>query len=270
VVNIYPTGPDIGRRYLIGTTPLLVGRDEDCNIWLADPAVSRRHARVQPAVDGYYVVDAGSRNGTFVNDRRVAQQKLRDGDYLRVGSTIFRFLDQDNIEAAYHEEVYRLMIQDALTGLPNRRYLLEFLDQELARCERYHRSLGLVLLDVDHFKEINDEYGHLAGDAALRQLANRLRTRVRQGDVLARYGGEEFALAAVEADLEGAAHLAEDLRRLVQQSLFEHDGRSFALTISLGVAATRRDKVMDVARLIREADQRLYQAKRAGRNAAVA
>jgi diguanylate cyclase (GGDEF)-like protein len=270
LVNIYPAGPDRGRCYVIGPTPLVIGRDEGCDAWVGDPAVSRRHARVQPAMDGYYAVDFRSRNGTFVNEHRITKQKLHDGDYVRVGSTIFRFLDQANIEAAYHEEVYRLTILDALTGLPNRRYLLDFLDHELARWERYQRSLGLVLMDVDHFKEINDTLGHLGGDAALRQLADCLKARVRSGDLLARYGGEEFALALVEADLEGAAVVAEDLRRLIEQTSFQYQGRPFGLTISLGIAATQGGAQIDVARFFQQADQRLYQAKRAGRNAAVA
>jgi diguanylate cyclase (GGDEF)-like protein len=270
LVNIYPAGPDRGRCYFIGATPLLIGRDEGCNACLADPAVSRRHARLQPAMDGYYLVDAQSRNGTYVNDQPVTQHKLHDGDYVRVGSTIFRFLDRDNVEAAYHEEIYRLTILDALTGLHNRRYLHDILSLELARCERYGRALGFLLVDVDHFKAINNELGQLGGDAALRQLADCLRGRVRAGDVLARYGGEEFALVLLEAGAAEAAGVAEDVRRLVHEHVFVYEDRHFSLTVSLGVACTPGGESIEAGELIRRADARLYQAKRAGRNAGVA
>src|SRR5262249_23694512 len=151
--------------------PVVLGRGADCDIRINDHSVSRRHARIQPGADGYYAVDLQSTNGTFVNDVPASITKLKDGDYLRIGNCIYRFLMVGNVETEYHEEIYRLTIIDALTDIHNKRYLVEFLDRELARSARYSRPLALVLFDIDHFKRINDELGHLGGDFTLRELA---------------------------------------------------------------------------------------------------
>src|SRR5207247_3830386 len=138
--------------------------------------------------DGYYAVDLQSTNGTFVNDVPASICKLKDGDYLRVGNCIYRFLAGGNVEAEYHEEIYRLTIIDALTGIHNKRYLLEFLDRELARSARHHRPLSLVMLDIDRFKAVNDELGHLAGDFTLRELLSLAKEAIRKEELCVRYG----------------------------------------------------------------------------------
>src|SRR5690606_13043649 len=107
----------------------------------------------------------------------------------------------DNIEAAYHEEIYRMSIMDGLTGVHNKRHFLEFLERELAVATRQTAALSLIMVDIDHFKKINDTHGHLAGDAALKELCRRLRPRIRTTDLLARYGGEEFAVVLPATDL---------------------------------------------------------------------
>src|SRR5262249_43190695 len=147
---------------------------------------------------GVTVADLGSTNGTFLNDALVARAPLKDGDYLRVGNCIYRFLAGGNVEADYHEEIYRLTITDGLTQTHNKRYLLEFLDRELARSQRHTRPLSLVLFDIDRFKAINDELGHLAGDHVLRELAACVKAAVRREELFARYGGEEFAVVLPE------------------------------------------------------------------------
>jgi diguanylate cyclase (GGDEF)-like protein len=266
LVYIYPTGPGIGRRFPVEAAPLLLGRDDDCDIPLTDPSVSRRHAQLRPAEDGCYAIDLDSKNGTFVNDEPITVRRLRDGDYLRVGSSIFRFLDSGNIEAAYHEEIYRLTIQDVLTGLPNRRHLLEFVKRELVRSARYRRPLALVLLDVDRFKSVNDQLGHLGGDAALREMASLLRSLASPGDLAARYGGEEFALTLVESGPDAAHASAEQVRGAVERHAFTYAGRTFALTVSLGVAVETPTGPAEAEALLRRADEKLYEAKRAGGN----
>src|SRR5436309_3298454 len=163
VVHIYPTGPGMGARYALTDTPMVIGRGNDCDIRINDHSVSRRHARIQPGADGYYAVDLQSTNGTFVNDVPASICKLKDGDYLRVGNCIYRYLGGGNVEAEYHEEIYRLAIIDGLTEVPNKRYLLEFLNRELARSARHERPLSLLLFDIDHFKSVNDDRGHLCG-----------------------------------------------------------------------------------------------------------
>ncbi|HKI36442.1 MAG TPA: GGDEF domain-containing protein [Gemmataceae bacterium] len=266
LVHIYPTGPGMGSRYPLGDTPLVIGRGNESDIRINDNSVSRRHARIQPGADGYYAIDLQSTNGTFVNDTPASMYKLNDGDYLRVGNCIYRFLDSGNVEADYHEEIYRLTIIDGLTEIHNKRYLLEFLDRELARSERYQRPLALLLFDIDHFKGINDQMGHLGGDFTLRELAARVKGGIRKEELFARYGGEEFVVVLPETTREGAIHIAERIRGLVEAQPFVYENRDYVLTVSIGVATTTGEETLTPAELLRRADERLYQAKRDGRN----
>ncbi len=270
VVHIYPTGPGMGTRYALADTPVVLGRGNDCDIRINDHSVSRRHARIQPGVDGYYAVDLQSTNGTFVNDVPASICKLNDGDYLRVGNCIYRFLDGGNVETEYHEEIYRLTIIDALTETHNKRYLLEFLDRELSRSARYARPLALIMFDLDCFKAINEELGHLGGDFTLREMSACVKSCVRKEELFARYGGEEFIIVLPETNLDGAATVAERLRAMVERHPFCYEGKSFILTVSIGVAATDGSRPLSPSDLISEADQKLYEAKRQGRNRVVA
>lgn len=269
VVHIYPTGQGMGARYALGDTPIVIGRGNDCEIRINDHSVSRRHARIQPAADGYYAVDLQSTNGTFVNDVPASICKLKDGDYLRVGNCIYRFLTGGNVEAEYHEEIYRLTIIDALTETNNKRYLLEFLDRELARSARYERPLAFLMFDLDMFKQINDELGHLGGDFTLRELSACVKSVIRKEELFARYGGEEFAVVLPETNREGALSVAERIRSLIESHPFQYEGKSYHVTVSVGVAATNGDAALTPGELIRQADDRLYQAKRDGRNRVV-
>jgi diguanylate cyclase (GGDEF)-like protein len=266
LVCIYPTGPGMGTRYPLADKEVVLGRGSDCTIPLDDAALSRRHARIQPKEDGYVVFDLDSTNGTFVNQVRVRSVLLRDGDYLRCGRHLFRFLAGGNVEAEYHEEIHRLAIVDALTEIANKRYLLEYLERELARTCRHQRPLALILFDIDHFKKVNDERGHLAGDSVLRELANVLRPLIRREELLARYGGEEFAIVLHETNLEQARQTAERFRSAIAAHSFTFDGKTFSVTISLGVAATAGETALSPTGLIQLADERLYEAKHAGRN----
>ncbi len=195
--------------------------------------------------------------------------KLKDGDYLRVGNCIYRFLAGGNVEAEYHEEIYRLTIIDALTEIHNKRYFFEFLDRELARCARYGRPLALVMIDIDRFRTINEDLGHLGGDCTLRELAARLKKNVRKEELFARYGGEEFAVVLPETDRQGAVQVGERLRHAVECEHFRYEERTFPVTISLGVATTTGENVPSPSELIRDADEKLYQAKHDGRNRVV-
>ena len=267
LVYIYPTGPLMGRRCPLGSGPVVIGRSDECTLPTADASVSRHHARIEPRADGrYYATDLGSTNGTFVNDRLVAEAVLEDGDYLRVGNCIYRFLAGGNLEAEYHEEIYRLTVVDALTGVPNRRYFEEFLDREIARAARHRRPLALALIDIDHFKAINDGMGHLAGDLTLRQLAACVAGVTRRDELFARYGGEEFALVLPELDLPGAVAACDRIRHTVAGLECAFNGKRYRVTVSIGVGVLAGGEQVTTAELIRRADEMLYRAKESGRN----
>lgn len=264
LVIIY--GDDLGRRVPLGAEPTVLGRSSKCDVQLDQESVSRNHARIAREPNGAYVIyDLGSTNGTYVNDELIDEIVLRDGDQIKIGRTIFKFIVSGNMEAQYHEEIYRLMTVDGLTELYNKRYFNEALDREASRSRRYQRTFSLVLFDIDHFKSINDTYGHLAGDAVLRQLGALVRTRVRRDDVPARTGGEEFAVILPEVGRSGARHLAEKLRVAIESATFRFEGTTIPVTISAGVAEWTPES-SDPQELVKEADERLYEAKRGGRN----
>jgi diguanylate cyclase (GGDEF)-like protein len=265
LVMIY--GPALGQRWPL-ERELLIGRDEGCDLVVPLETVSRRHCVV--AIDGVEARarDLGSTNGTFVNECPVKGDEealLAPGDRLRAGGAIFKFLQGDHVEALYHEEIYRTMIVDGLTQAHNRRFLLEFLDRELARHQRHRRPLSLLLFDLDDFKRINDDWGHLTGDAVLRELAELVRARVRREDCFARWGGEEFAVALSETDPEAARLFAERVRKLVEEHEFRANGERLPVTISVGVATAPPD-LRDAEAFLAAADALLYEAKRQGRN----
>src|SRR3954470_9176018 len=208
LVLIYPPGPHLGKRFELNSTAITVGRGHDCDILLDRDAVSRRHARIERIPEGWRVVDLDSTNGSYVNDVQIHEHTLHDGDRVKIGNAIFKFLTGGNVETAYHEEIYRMTIIDGLTQAYNKRYFIEQLERELARCGRNKRPLSLVMFDIDHFKQINDTHGHLTGDHVLKELAARIRRRVRKDEIFARYGGEEFSLVLPEASGENSMMVA--------------------------------------------------------------
>jgi diguanylate cyclase (GGDEF)-like protein len=259
-------GREMGRRVQVGTEPLIIGRSPQTQIQIDQESVSRNHCRIRFSGSEFLVQDLGSTNGTYVNDDLVQEEaRLRHGDQLKVGRTILKFIVGDDVEVQYHEEIYRLMTTDGLTQLHNKRYFDEMIDREVARAKRYKRSFSLLVFDVDHFKNINDRFGHLAGDAILRQLGAVLLGRLRVNDVLARIGGEEFALITPEVGLEGAAELAGKINRLIGDTRFEFDGERVDVTVSVGVAEWQ-PHYEDAADLFQAADAKMYEAKRSGRD----
>ncbi|MEZ4364937.1 MAG: GGDEF domain-containing protein [Kofleriaceae bacterium] len=265
LVLIYPPGPDMGRRFPLSRSEVVLGRGADCDIQVDRDSVSRRHARVFRTGEQWMVEDLGSTNGSYVNDVPVQRSVLRDSDFVKIGAAIFKFLSGAGVEASYYEEIYRMTIIDGLTGAHNKRYFLEFLEREIARCARYKRPLSLLMIDIDHFKKINDTHGHLTGDYCLREMSRRLLARIRREELFARYGGEEFAAVLPETDLEGARVFGETVRALIADTPFEYEGDKFPVTISVGIF-TLDGQEMPATEFIKLADDNLYRAKREGRN----
>ena len=246
-----------------------IGRAPDCIFALPDPSVSLLHAHLVHAAGSYALRDAGSTNGTFVNDVRLAESvDLKDGDRVRLGpSTVLRFSVVDVQEEEALKQVYRAAIYDAVTGIYNRKHVEERLDSEVKFAVRHGAELVFVLFDVDHFKKVNDTHGHLAGDLVLRGVASVLARALRAEDVIGRWGGEEFAVIARGISVENAMKLADRLRQKVEAASFDFEGTPLRVTVSAGVAGLgecgeKKERTVVVGL----ADARLYEAKDAGRN----
>lgn len=264
VIVIY--GKGLGKRIDVGSREILIGRSEEADLQLPHPSVSRRHCMIWQDSLGCHVRDLESTNRTQLNSRELVngQQPLADGDHITVGESILKFVGHASVEAPYHEEVYLLATQDALTELCNRRHFDELLDKELARAIRHQRELSLCIIDIDLFKQINDSYGHIEGDRVLRRIADVIRRHARVEDVAARIGGEEFTVVFPETDADDARAICERLRQAVSEIPFRFGEVQQAITISVGLAGIRAGDTR--ATIMARADQALYQAKNSGRN----
>ena len=262
LVIIY--GANMGRIFELDGQVQRIGRDEDCELMLTQREVSRSHCSVTAGAEGVTVLDLGSTNGTFVNDERVQERTLQNGDRLRIGSTMLKFLSRGNVEKSYHDEIVNRTNVDSLTEAYNRRYLYSVLYREIGRSARHHRELAVIMLDIDHFKQINDVFGHLVGDSVLRAISANIKANIRREDVLTRYGGEEFMLVLPETPYDNAFVCAEKLRSLVADTEFRLGDKRIPITVSLGVASCKETD--DAKSLVEAADKALYRAKRSGRD----
>ena len=258
-------GEGLGKRADIEEQPVTVGRSQEADLHIPHKSVSRQHCEIRRDGESYRIRDLDATNRTRVNDQPVTETLLADGDHITLGECILKFISHASVEARYHEEVYQLATHDALTELYNRRHFVELVDKEIARALRHGRPLVMCIIDVDLFKPVNDQYGHIAGDGVLRQMAALVRDFVRGEDIAARIGGEEFAVLLPESDLEAARAFAERLREAVANSAFVLGGEERRITISIGIAGlaeSRRER----SALMQAADAALYRAKDEGRN----
>ena len=193
-------------------------------------------------------------------DRHELQVRLRAGK---------RIIDLQMELLRAREELRERANKDLLTMLPNRSAIAATLEQELARCHRDRRTVGVILLDVDHFKKINDTHGHFAGDAVLRETATRLRGNMRPYDQVGRYGGEEFLVVLPNCELEQATHQAERMRSRLQSSTMMIDGVEVRVSASFGVTVSDGSE-RNPDTFVRVADEALYRAKANGRNCVIA
>jgi len=260
------SGNEAGSVHRLGASSV-VGRSPDCEIHIDHAGVSRRHARiVQESETQYVVQDLGSRNGTTVRGQPVTRARLTDGDRIGFGPIFFRFALADETEVLALKQRYEFSVVDGLTGAINRKHFDNRLIIELAYAKRHQTDVSLLLLDIDHFKDINDRLGHPAGDAVLRQVAAAIKATLRLEDVFARYGGEEFAIIARGIGSSDALAFADRIRRVVEEARFEHESSPVGVTISVGVATLADCKEPSVDNLVKLSDAALYTAKAMGRN----
>lgn len=264
-------GAETGRLYKLGGEEMLIGRSEEASICIDARGVSRHHARVVPGADGEVVLsDLGSKNGTYINGEPVEEKSLVDGDQVQIGgTTILKFSYQDSVEERFQRRQYESATRDWLTGCFNKRYLLERLPSEISFAKRKSKSLSLAMIDLDHFKKINDTHGHPAGDYVLKVVAKMMQSTLRSHDLLARYGGEEFALLMRETGTDGVLGTAERIRQRVEGTRLRYEGREIHTTVSIGVASLHDEDRESAEGLLELADKNLYRAKEGGRNRTV-
>ena len=255
-----------------------LGRALDAHVRLNDAKASRLHACIITEVDPdsgtivYRLKDLKSTNGTLLNGRPVSEAILNHGDKILVGSQLFRFELLDEIDRAFQQQIHRLIGHDELTGLLTSKSFFTELRRESARAEELSHPFCVLMMDLDHFKSVNDNYGHLVGNRTLQDVGAIIKSALRSGDVAARFGGEEFAAFLLDADYLQGLVAAERVRRGVEQAVFSAATEAahptaarFHLTVSIGVACYP-DDARDPIRLVELADSALYRAKRNGRN----
>lgn len=262
-------GPDVGQMYQVEQDEVVLGRAADNQLRIHDAGISRKHAKLVRRQDGdVYIEDMGSANGTFLNGGKLVKpQQLRDGDKITLGSTtILKFTYHDQLDDDFQRKMLEAALRDGLTGAFNKKYFLDQLTKEFSYAKRHRTALTLIMFDVDHFKRLNDTYGHLAGDHVLVELGKLSHLSVRSEDIFARYGGEEFAIICRDVTMHQAAALGDRLRRAVEQMDFRYHNQRMPITISIGVAGIPEIPVSLPEELIEAADTALYAAKNNGRN----
>jgi two-component system cell cycle response regulator len=262
-------GPQTGLQRALDQDSIVIGRATGCDFVLEDTALSRRHCRIFRAPEGLVVEDLGSSNGTFLDGQIVrTPQRIEDGARIQLGrQTVLALSRQDPLEQNAARQLYESAMRDPLTGVYNRRCLDQRMREEFAYAQRHKSSLSFFLIDLDHFKRINDTFGHPAGDAVLRHIGELVPRYLRREDVAARYGGEEFAIVARSIGVEGARTLGERIRKRIAEAPVIFGHQSIAVTASLGVATLdERKRYASADTLLAAADQALYRAKEGGRN----
>ncbi|MBA3451539.1 MAG: GGDEF domain-containing protein [Deltaproteobacteria bacterium] len=261
------SGANAGQFFSLEKNEAMIGRDVDADIRLEDAGISRRHARIQNAGEGRYVLeDLGSSNGTYIGGKPVRRHELTTGDRIQFGPrTLMRFALLDEAEELLQRQLFESSIRDALTGAFNKAYMTERLEAELAHARRHKSALAVLVFDLDEFKKTNDVHGHLVGDLVLRTVAQRVHTLIRVEDVFARFGGEEFVVL-IRGTSDGV-RLAERIRAGVEELEIVTEGVRVKATVSVGVASLAElEPNAEASDLLHEADTRLLNAKRAGRN----
>jgi two-component system, cell cycle response regulator len=260
-----------------------LGRALEADVRVNDARASRIHARIRverdPLTGGprYRLQDLGSTNGTLLNGQPVSDAYLEDGDKLTIGEHLLRFDLLDDIDREYQRQIHRLLAHDELTGLLTSKSFFSELRREAARAERDGRPFCVLMMDIDHFKVVNDTHGHLVGSQTLEDVGSLITNALRAGDVAARFGGEEFAAFLLNADCAQGLVAAERVRSAIEDNAFaaarrgspQDTGETLRVTISIGVASYP-DDARDPIELVELADTALYRAKNMGRNRVVA
>jgi diguanylate cyclase (GGDEF)-like protein len=261
---------DFGKHFVLERKRTAIGREKINDIALSDGKVSKAHCEISVirsgrGIEQISLLDLDSTNGTYVNGEPVVQATLKSGDKIQAGGTILQLSYSDEIEKEYHAKLFDFAARDALTGLYNKRFIVNELENYCRIARRSNRAFSVILLDIDDFKRINDGHGHLAGDEYLKRLAALIRDTLRDQDIAGRIGGEEFLIVLPETAVEGALQLAVRIRKAVEGFAMERQAQAVRTTISAGVCQYERG-MRDVKELLDLADRAMYEAKKAEKN----
>ena len=259
----------IGLIYLLDKgKDSIVGSGIDTDIHINDKGVSRQHVRVYYSNENYYIEDLQSSNGTYVNGERLTSAKeIENGDLISIGlSAVLKFNLSNPLEAEYQKKIRQKLVRDDLTNTFNKSAFVHCLRQEFVRVQQSTEPLCLLMIDIDHFKRINDTFGHLVGDNVLIQFAKLLRDSSRKEDYVCRYGGEEFAIVCPDLSAVDSLPFAERIRAAIESFCFMHDSEQIAVTASIGISNYPENGVYSVTELVACADKAMYEAKNRGRN----
>jgi two-component system, cell cycle response regulator len=260
-------GPSTGEMYKLDGPEIVLGRGSAATLRLEGEGISRRHARITQRDGACSIEDLQSANGTIINGEAIVTRGLVDGDKIRLGSdTVLKFTYHDNLDESFQQKMYEAAVRDGLTKAFNKKALLDRLETEFAYAQRHRTPLSLILFDLDFFKRVNDNFGHLAGDEALVRVSAIAQQTVRAEDFFARYGGEEFAVLSRGIVLDQGGVLADRIRVNVERTPIIYEGQRLPVTLSCGISALPSPHYRDGNQLIAGADEALYESKRAGRN----
>jgi diguanylate cyclase (GGDEF)-like protein len=273
---VFLTGDLIAVPIPIEREEVILGRAIEADVRVNDTKVSRLHAKINAVVDpatdrtDFVLTDLDSRNGTFLNGRPVKTHVLQNSDKIMLGEHILRFEFLDEIDREYQRQIHRLISHDDLTGLLSGRSFFSELRREASRSKAEGRGFCVLMMDVDHFKNVNDKYGHLTGSKTLEEIGACIVRSLRSGDAAARFGGEEFAAFLLDAELGQAMVAAERIRSCIEEEEFSvmQKGKAASkhhVTISIGISSYPEDS-SDPIELVEMADSALYRAKGDGRN----
>ena len=262
-------GKPLGKRFALNRKTVVIGRGSECEIPMLDNSLSRAHAQVLKKEGGrFYLSDLNSTNGTYLNDQKLTPGKaieVKNGDLLKMGNIIFKFIGRGKIDNVFHKDILYLASRDDLTGTLNRVSLRSCLEEGFQKARMSRKPLSVIVLDLDHFKSVNDTYGHATGDFVLKETVKVAQSVIRGDDFIGRFGGDEFMVVLWDTSPTNACIIAERIRSKIEKHSFTYEGKRIPVTVSLGVCSLD-DSIQSMDDFFKRADGAQYNAKKNGGN----
>jgi len=261
---------DFGKHFILEKARTVLGRSKTADIPILDGKISKVHCEIDvsrsgAAIEQISIRDLDSTNGTYVNNESVSQVALKAGDKVQIGDTVLQLSYSDEIEKEYHAKLFNFAARDALTGLYNKRFMFNELENYGRIARRSGRAFSIIMIDIDDFKQINDRFGHMSGDEYLKELSGLILGSLRDQDIAGRIGGEEFLIILPETGIDGAFRLAVRIRKAVEEFVLAYQKSEIRTTISAGVCQYEKS-IKDIKEFLDLADQAMYEAKKSEKN----